>query len=78
MISFSFYLLHFAVIGQQARWWDRPPANEAEWALWTLGALAGSLVLGAAGHYLVERPFMRLGRMSGPAEPAQAQAHAAP
>jgi peptidoglycan/LPS O-acetylase OafA/YrhL len=61
-ISYSVYLWHFAVFAQVARWWDGAPANGAEWVAWTLAIVAGSLVLGAVSHGVLERPAMRLGR----------------
>jgi peptidoglycan/LPS O-acetylase OafA/YrhL len=74
-ISYSFYLWHYAVIAQFERWWGRFP-HGAGWALWFAETLAGSLVLGAAGFYLIERPFMRL-KSRVPAGPRAAQAEAA-
>lgn len=61
-ISYSVYLWHFAVVTQVARWWGGTPASEAEWVLWTLATVAGSLVLGAVSHSVLEMPAMRLGR----------------
>ncbi|HVL96013.1 MAG TPA: acyltransferase [Solirubrobacteraceae bacterium] len=75
-ISYSFYLFHYAVIAQQARWWDRFPTNPLEWTLWTALALAGSVALGSLGYFLVEKPFMSLKRLV-PAGPRAAQVEAA-
>jgi peptidoglycan/LPS O-acetylase OafA/YrhL len=81
-ISYSFYLWHYAVIAQQARWWGRGPENPGEWVLWYVGALAGSVVIGSLGYFLIEKPFMRLKRVvpAGPRAPQveAAQARAAP
>jgi peptidoglycan/LPS O-acetylase OafA/YrhL len=63
LISFSFYLFHFAWIRQQARWWGDTPSTVFEWAVWMAALLAGSLVLGSIGYHLVERPAMRLKRL---------------
>jgi peptidoglycan/LPS O-acetylase OafA/YrhL len=81
-ISYSFYLWHYAVIAQQARWWGRGPENWIEWLLWYAGALAGSIVIGSLGYFLIEKPMMRFKRFvpSGPrgTQLEAAQAKAAP
>jgi peptidoglycan/LPS O-acetylase OafA/YrhL len=81
-ISYSFYLWHYAVIAQQARWWGRVPDGLLEWTLWTATALAGSVAIGSLGYFLIEKPFMRLKRLvpAGPRAPQvdAAQARAAP
>jgi peptidoglycan/LPS O-acetylase OafA/YrhL len=81
-ISYSFYLWHYAVIAQQARWWGRGPESSLEWVLWFAGALAGSILIGALGYHLIEKPFMSLKRLvpAGPRAPQveAAQARAAP
>ena len=61
MISFSLYLFHIGFLRQQARWWDGAPQGIDGWAAWMAVLLAGSVVLGSIGYWLVERPFMRLG-----------------
>jgi peptidoglycan/LPS O-acetylase OafA/YrhL len=80
-ISYSFYLWHYAVIAQLERWWGRFPTG-AEWILWFAEALAGSILLGTLGYYLIEKPFMSLKRLvpAGPRAPQveAAQASAAP
>jgi peptidoglycan/LPS O-acetylase OafA/YrhL len=81
-ISYSFYLWHYAVIAQQARWWGRVPDGPLEWTLWVAGALVGSIVIGSLGYFLIEKPFMSLKRLvpAGPRAPQveAAQARAAP
>ena len=86
MISYSFYLYHFAVIVQVAWWWDaagwgRLPDAPLEWVAWMAAGLAGTIVLGSLGFHLIEKPFMNLkyrgarSRHQGPpAEAAQARA----
>lgn len=71
-VSYSLYLIHFAVIGQILLWWGRAPEG-AEWLLWTGQILAASLALAAVGYYAVERPFVRAGSFT-----RTSQEHAAP
>lgn len=91
MISFSFYLYHFAVLVQQARWWadwgwGNVPDRWWEWAAWLAGAFAGTVALGSISFYVIEKPFMGLKtrgrgarRETGPVREAVAgQAKAAP
>ena len=63
LVSFSFYLLHFAWIRQQGRWWNGPPVTVFEWVVWCALLLAGALALATAGYYLVERQAMRFKRL---------------
>ena len=59
VVSFSLYLFHIGFLRQQARWWGGPPEGTGGWIAWWAVLLAGSLVLGSIGYWLVERPFMR-------------------
>jgi peptidoglycan/LPS O-acetylase OafA/YrhL len=59
VVSYSFYLWHYAAIGQVARWWDGLPSG-AGWVLWVAATFALSLAIATASYWLVERPFMRL------------------
>jgi peptidoglycan/LPS O-acetylase OafA/YrhL len=56
LISYSFYLYHATIIEQITRHVTR------EYLAVLLGAGALSIACAAASYYLVERPFMRLGR----------------
>ena len=80
-ISYSFYLWHYAVVAQFARWWGGPEGT-AGWIGWVAGTLAGGLLIASASYFLVERPFMSLRRLvpAGPRAPQveAAQARAAP
>jgi peptidoglycan/LPS O-acetylase OafA/YrhL len=62
VVSFSLYLFHIAFLREQARWWGGPPEGTEGWIAWCAVLLAGSLALGALGYFLVEKPFMALGR----------------
>ena len=59
VVSYSFYLWHYAAIGQVARWWDGLPGGFG-WVLWTAATFSLSLAIATASYWLVERPFMRL------------------
>jgi peptidoglycan/LPS O-acetylase OafA/YrhL len=61
VVSFSLYLFHIGFLRQQARWWGGAPEGIDGWIAWCAVLVAGSLVLGSIGYWLVERPFMRLG-----------------
>ncbi len=82
LVSYSFYLWHYAAIGQLLRWWGRPPAGVAEWIAWVAACLAAGIALAALSFVLIERPFMRLGRLvqarRGQAQLDAAQLQAAP
>jgi peptidoglycan/LPS O-acetylase OafA/YrhL len=60
LVSYGFYLFHFAVIMQLRRWGLDSPA------LWYPAAVAGALLLGSLSYYLVERPALSLKRLVGP------------
>ncbi len=60
MVSYSFYLWHFAVIAQQARWWGTVPDTPLEWVAWLVPAFAATTLVASASFYLIERPFMNL------------------
>jgi peptidoglycan/LPS O-acetylase OafA/YrhL len=85
MISFSFYLYHFAVLVQQAKWWESAgwgtvPDTPLKWAAWLAGAFAGTVAVGSISFWLIEKPFMSLKyrgggkRIAPQAEAAQAKA----
>lgn len=84
MISYSFYLYHFAVIVWQARRWDEQgwgtvPDGGWEWLAWLIPSYLATVLVGAIGFYLVERPFMNLKYRGGKQPQAEAaSAHAAP
>ncbi len=80
-VSYSFYLWHYAVVVQQARWWDGVPHSALGWIAWTAAALAGGLVVASLSYYAVERPFLALRRLVPDPQGRQseaAQARAAP
>jgi peptidoglycan/LPS O-acetylase OafA/YrhL len=85
MVSFSFYLYHFVVLVQQARWWadlgwGNVPDDPLEWTGWVVAAYLGTVLLATIGFYAIEKPFMNL-RAGGRRQPPQveaAQARAAP
>jgi peptidoglycan/LPS O-acetylase OafA/YrhL len=60
LISYSFYLYHFAVIVFQYRRWDSVPDGGLEWFLWLAPAYLATVAVGAVGFYLIEKPFMSL------------------
>lgn len=78
LVSFSMYLLHFAWVREQTRWWGATPSSDGEWVLWFLSLVAGSIALGTVGYYLVERPFMKLKRMVPARRPDQPGASSTP
>lgn len=84
MISYSFYLYHFAVLVWQARhWhdsgWGTVPDSGFEWLTWLSVGYLGTVVVGALGFHLIEKPFMNLKYRGGPRTQAQAaHARAAP
>jgi peptidoglycan/LPS O-acetylase OafA/YrhL len=89
LISYGFYLFHWAVIQQLFRWKleGRIGFLTSYWS-WYVTALAGALVLGSLSYYLVERPALSLKRLVPPrprerrdealAEPAPAAPVTAP
>jgi peptidoglycan/LPS O-acetylase OafA/YrhL len=75
-ISYGIYLYHLVVLALLSRWgliaWER---HVHPYVLWTVFALAGSVLLASLSWYLVERPAWRAARRaSGP----RASAPAAP
>jgi peptidoglycan/LPS O-acetylase OafA/YrhL len=89
LISYGFYLFHWAVIQQLLSWklhGDIGFLNS--YPAWFVSALAGALVLGSLSYYLVERPALSLKRLVPPrprqqrdeaiAEPAPAAPVTAP
>jgi peptidoglycan/LPS O-acetylase OafA/YrhL len=63
LISYGFYLFHWAVLRQLFNWQlDGTLALGSFWE-WFALALAGSLVLGSLSYYLVERPALTLKRL---------------
>jgi peptidoglycan/LPS O-acetylase OafA/YrhL len=89
LISYGFYLFHWAVIQQLFRWQLQGKIGflTSYWR-WYLTALAGALVLGSLSYYLIERPALSLKRLVPPrprqrrdealAEPAPAAPVTAP
>jgi peptidoglycan/LPS O-acetylase OafA/YrhL len=61
LISYSFFLIHMAVLEQVNRW---DPAGG--WPVYLLAGLAGSVLLATIGYYLVERPALSLKRLLPP------------
>lgn len=78
-ISYSFYLMHFTLIAQFMLWFEIP-TTALGWTAWVGGTLGGGLLMGAIGHYLIEKPFMSLGSRVPARAPGMeaAQAKAAP
>ena len=65
VISYSFYLYHFAVIVFQARRWNEQgwgtvPDGGLEWFLWLVPSYLATVLVGSIGFLLIERPFMNL------------------
>ena len=58
-ISYSVYLYHFAVYGQEARWLGLPRTGVAVIAM-TLLSVVSVIAVAALSYYIVERPAMRL------------------
>jgi peptidoglycan/LPS O-acetylase OafA/YrhL len=89
LISYGFYLYHWAVIQQLFRWkLEGRIGFLTSYPAWFATALAGALVLGSLSYYLVERPALSLKRLVPPrprqrrdeaiAEPAPATPVTAP
>jgi peptidoglycan/LPS O-acetylase OafA/YrhL len=89
LISYGFYLFHWAVIQQLFRWkLNGKIGFLTSYAAWFGAALAGALVLGSLSYYVVERPALSLKRLVPPrprarrdeaiAEPAPATPVTAP
>ncbi|HKP89751.1 MAG TPA: acyltransferase [Thermoleophilaceae bacterium] len=88
LISYGFYLFHWAVIQQLFRWkLDGTVDFLTSYWVWFLASLVGALVLGSLSYYLVERPALSLKRLVPPrprqrdealAEPAPAAPVTAP
>jgi peptidoglycan/LPS O-acetylase OafA/YrhL len=78
-ISYSFYLVHFAVIAQFLLWFS-VPTSAIGWIGWVGGTLAGGLLLGWIGYTCIEKPYMSLKDRVPARSPAleAAQAKAAP
>jgi peptidoglycan/LPS O-acetylase OafA/YrhL len=88
LISYGFYLFHWAVIQQLFRWkLEGRIGFLTSYPAWFGAALVGALVLGSLSYYLVERPALSLKRLVPPrprrrdeaiAEPAPAAPVTAP
>jgi peptidoglycan/LPS O-acetylase OafA/YrhL len=63
LISYGFYLFHYAVILQLVRWDWGDHAFVHPYLHWFFPALAGSVILGSLSYYLVERPALSLKRL---------------
>jgi peptidoglycan/LPS O-acetylase OafA/YrhL len=73
LISYGFYLLHWAWLDQLFRWkLDGTLGFLSSYAAWFAVALPGALVLGSLSYYLVERPALSLKRLVSPV-PRQAR-----
>jgi peptidoglycan/LPS O-acetylase OafA/YrhL len=67
LISYGFYLYHWAVIQQLFRWKLQGRVGFlTSYPVWFATALAGALVLGSLSYYLVERPALSLKRLVPP------------
>jgi peptidoglycan/LPS O-acetylase OafA/YrhL len=63
--SYSLYLAHFPVIQMMKAVWSPPIVGALERWLW-IGCVFGiALAAGLAGHYLIEKPLIRLTRQLG-------------
>ena len=60
MVSYSFYLWHFAVLVQQYRWVGAVPYGFLEWVAWLAAAFVLSLAIATVSFFAIERPFMNL------------------
>jgi peptidoglycan/LPS O-acetylase OafA/YrhL len=84
VISYSFYLYHFAVIVFQARRWNEQgwgtvPDGGLEWFLWLVPAYLVTVLVGSIGFLAIEKPFMNLKYRGQPrTEASAAQRSAAP
>jgi peptidoglycan/LPS O-acetylase OafA/YrhL len=67
LISYGFYLYHWAVLQQLLRWkLDGSLGLLSSTASWFALALLGALILGSLSYYLVERPALSLKRLVPP------------
>ncbi len=66
LISYGFYLFHFAVIDQLIEWKLQDLDFLPPYLRWYVVALAGAVLMGSASYYLVERPALSLKRLVGP------------
>ena len=71
LISYGFYLYHWAVLRQLFNWQLDGTLALGSFLEWFGLALAGSLVLGSLSYYLVERPALTLKRLIPPRERRQ-------
>jgi peptidoglycan/LPS O-acetylase OafA/YrhL len=88
LISYGFYLFHFAVIDQLIEWKLQDVNVLPPYLRWYVVALVGAVLMGSLSYYLVERPALSLKRLVGPrprqdrdealAEPAPATPVTAP
>jgi peptidoglycan/LPS O-acetylase OafA/YrhL len=65
MISYSFYLYHFAVLVFQARRWSEQgwgtvPDGGLEWIAWLVPPYRATVVVGAIGFDVIAKPFIKL------------------
>jgi peptidoglycan/LPS O-acetylase OafA/YrhL len=66
LVSYSFYLYHFAVlVFQYRRWGEQVPQGGLEWLAWLVPAYLASVAVAAIGFYAIERPFMSGVRPAG-------------
>jgi peptidoglycan/LPS O-acetylase OafA/YrhL len=67
LISYGFYLFHWAVVDQLFRWKLSGDVGFLDsYAAWYVTALAGAIVLGSLSYYLVERPALSLKGLVSP------------
>ncbi|MEA2443752.1 MAG: hypothetical protein QOJ12_1044 [Thermoleophilales bacterium] len=83
LVSYAFYLYHYAVIRQLGDWFgaDLPHSIPGRLAVYLPAALLGATVLASISYYAVERPalsFKRLVPLRLPPERAEAVAEPAP
>jgi peptidoglycan/LPS O-acetylase OafA/YrhL len=63
LVSYSVYLTHWAVVEQLVRWNGGPGEFRPRFVLWFPVALAATVVTGALGYYLVERPALKFKKL---------------
>jgi peptidoglycan/LPS O-acetylase OafA/YrhL len=69
VISYGFYLFHFAVITQLFHWKFYNVHFAHPYLRWYVAALIGAVLFGSASYYLVERPALTLKRLVRPRPP---------
>jgi peptidoglycan/LPS O-acetylase OafA/YrhL len=63
LISYSFYLYHWAVINELYKWRLDGTFTLSSYPAWLAASFAGALILGSLSYYLVERPALSLKRL---------------